>query len=357
MHKKIAIFPIDHNTVTFARYAYMGNYEAIALLAPQLNVLEGNDISKIDGGTNANIQLHIDYKLKIWDCDVVYFTNSDLIQDMSIYHDLIEYAKDLGKETIIAKSVLARLGQKAETECCKQQPIFFDDSIPPKLMTIEAPIISLFTIGENCGQPQTELSMREFFLNKDYHVMQIGTQEYSNVIGCINLPSFMFDSTVDSQKKIIMLNRFVYDLYMSEKPELILIGVPNPIMKYNDVILNGFGIIPFIIHNAIKSDIGVLSIYYGEYTHEYLKLITQFCKYRFDVQTKYFSIANSHVSKNIDDPSKLEYLYVNTDFVKSNFDVGIGKEDFTLFSPYDKESMEKALHKIEDELLSNPNQI
>ncbi|MDY4097055.1 MAG: hypothetical protein SOY47_10080 [Lachnospiraceae bacterium] len=44
MPKKIAIFPIDYTNVSLARCAYMGGYEPVALLSPELSVLEGSDI-------------------------------------------------------------------------------------------------------------------------------------------------------------------------------------------------------------------------------------------------------------------------------------------------------------------------
>lgn len=356
MYKKLAIFPVDYNSVAFVRNSQIGGYEAVPLLVPALKVLTGNDLSKLDGGLNANIQLYSDYKNKISECEIIYFTNSDLIQEESIYHELIEYAEKLCKEIVLTETIKERLGLDLKKEYSEQ---FFStyNSKSSKLLQIDVPIISIFTLGYNCGQLQTELSMRKFFLDREYKVMQIGSQENFNLFGFLNTPTFLYDSALDVQQKILMFNKYVHDNCLLEDPDIIIIGVPEPIMKYNDNILNGFGVIPFIIENAIKSDIGVISLYYNQYTCEYFDLISQFTKYRFDILTKYFSVSNTQVTKNIDDTSLLEYLYIDIDFVKSNLDMTIGENKYTVFSPYDEESMTEAFCEIENELLSNLSQI
>ena len=351
MNNKIAIFPIDYNNVTLARYANLGKYEPIALVTPSLNVLEGIDISKLDGGINANIPLQTDYKQKISDCRVVYFTDSDLVPDNSIYDELIAYAKELDKEIIIDDHLLTRL--EAASVTLKSQANYDEFS---KLLSIEVPIISLLTIDEKCGQSQTEWSIRKYFLSRGYKILQLSSQGYSNLLGSFILPKFLFDITLDVEKKIIMFNKFIYDLCLKEKPDLIIISVPTPIMKFNDEILNGLGVLPFIIQNAIKSDIGLINLSFNEYTYEYLDYIMQFCKFRLNVIPKYFSISNTVVTKNMDE-NKLDYLYLNIDFVKSNLDSNIGKDYYTVFATYDEENMVKAFQKIEQELLTNPNQI
>ena len=342
MSRKMAIFPIDHQNVTFARYAYLRQYDPIALVSPALSVLAGSDISRLDGGKVVNVQLHMDYQNKMDESDIVYFIHCESVIDHELYRELIDYAKKLDKEVIISEQVLMRLNDGTESNLQT-----------PKLLNIDAPIISVLTIGDNCGQPQTEFSLGKYFANQGYQVLQIGTQEYSHLLGCLNLPSFLFDASTDVQKKILMFNQFVYAAYQKEKPDVIVLGVPDPIMKYNNEILNSLGIIPFIMQNAVQSDVGVVNLYYDEYSYDYLNYIMQLCKYRLNIAPKYFGVSNTSASKNMDEPNKLDYLYVNSEFVKASLKPEIGKDDYTLFSIYDEEAMINAFGKIEHELLTN----
>lgn len=345
MDKKVAIFPIDHHTVSFARYGNLGKYdEVVALVAPSLSVLSEQDISKLDGGRIENVKLHANYKEQIAASDVIYFLASNSIRDVDIYAELIEYAEELHKKVIVSEAVKDQLNKNSEIN---------EYVTLPRLLPIDVPIISVFTMGEKCGHMQVELSLRKHFLKNDYRLLQIGAQEFSSIFGCIELPSFIFDVNMDIEKRIVLFNEFVYELCQKEEPDLIILGVPNSIMKYNDDILSGLGIIPLIIQSAVKSDIGIVNLYYAEYTDQYLDYVSKFCEYRLDIPVKYFAVSNTVVSKNADNARKLEYLYVNQEFTKSNLKKEIGKEDYTVFLGYDDEDAEQAFQNIEQELLGN----
>ena len=336
----------------------MGGYEPIALLAPDLNVLEGSDISKLDGGMNANISLYINYEEKILESDLVYFVNGERFQNIKFYTKLVEYAKKIDKEVIMSNDVARLLElEPSQLTINAEEKIFDDIVIAPKLLPIEIPVISIFTIGKKCGQVQTEFLARKYFLSKGYNVMQIGSHDFMRVVGCLSIPDFMFDSTIDPLEKTLKLNRFIHKYIVMEKPDIILIGVPHPVMKYNDSNLNGLGIFPFIIQNAIRSDVGIINLHFGDYTADFLEEVRRFCKYRLDVDTRYFGISNTSVLKDVDDPTKLEYLYLTTDFVKSNLISGIGEDQFVVFSAFNEEDASRAFQKIENELQANPEQL
>jgi len=351
MDKKLVVFPTDYRTVTLVRHAHMAGYQPYALVAPALSMFTGLDISKLDGGEKTEIFLHKDYEQKILESDLVYFDKSEDVPTKQIYYDLISYAKKNEKRIIISSELSIQLGiEEAGT------PSFdTEKTLLHKLLPIDVPIISIFAIGNDCGQIEIELSIRDYFLNQDYSILQIGTQSYTKLFGCLELPEFLFNSELDVQNRIILFNRFLYEHSKSEDPDLIILGVPSPIMKYNDNILQDFGLLPFIIQSAVKSDIGLLNLHYNQYTYEYFDEMMKFCRYRLDIAVKYFGIANTSVSKSIDDSSELEHLRLTADFVKENLDESLGKEDYTVFPIYVEEKRKFAYQKIEKELLENPD--
>lgn len=347
MCNKIAVFPIDYSNVSIARFLKNEHSDVKALITPGFEVLDGFDLSKIDGGEYADIKLCSQYKKIISECSEIMFIKSNMIKDKTIYKELICYANDLNKKTMIADKVLQQEPKEALNY----------DYMTKCLLHADVPIISILEIGDNCGQLQTELAIREYFTAKNYKVVYIGSDDNCKMVGGYNIPEFLYDLRIDNVSKIKMFNKFVYDTYINERPDLIVIGIPTPIMRYNDMILNGFGMLPFIMQNAIKSDIAVLSLYYGEYTYEYLYQLMQLSKYRFDVPCKYFSIGNAIIARNIDDLHKLDYLFIDNQFVMNHINYDIENNEFTLFSPYIKESLIRALDKIENELLMNPEKV
>lgn len=356
MPKKIAIFPIDYTNVSLARCAYMGGYEPVALLSPELSVLEGSDIAKLDGGINTNIYLYTDYEKKILESDMVYFISKKDKSKEQLSLQLIEYAKKAKKEVVLFCET-GMLYQEYGEGCLYGNEKYVSNEEFPKLLQIEVPIISMFTIGKNCGQLQTEMLARKYFLDKGYKVMQIGSHDFMRILGCLSIPHEMFEPAIDDLRKTLIFNKFVYKQSLIEKPDIILLGVPYPIMKYNNCNLNGLGYFPTIIQNAVKSDIGIVNMHFANYNSDFLKEISLFCKYKLNVYTRYFGIANTSISKNVDNPSELEYLFLNKDFVKNNILVDTVNEKYMMFPVYDDEAANYVFQRIEKELLENPEQL
>lgn len=221
MPKKIAIFPIDYVTVSLARCAYMEGYEPLALLAPALCVLEGCDIAKLDGGKNTNIRLYTDYENKILESDMVYFVNCQEAKKLLL--QLLDYAKENNKKIVMSHD----MDERSYMEETYSQEYIKDlkSEKQQKLFQLDIPIISIFTIGKNCGQLQTEILARKYFTSKGYNVMQIGSHDFFSLFGCLCIPDEMFDSTIDPLNKTLIFNRFVYNQAAIKKPDIILLGV------------------------------------------------------------------------------------------------------------------------------------
>ena len=349
--RRIAIFPVDYSTVSIIRFAQLGNFKPIALLSPDLSVLSGSDVAKLDGGNETGIPLNTDYENQISKVDAIYLTDSTWYFDAEKYKKLFSFAKSINKE------VLIDIGTKAKLNI---NPIIVNEhdytrDRKKRIMAIDVPIISVFSIGDLSGQSQTEYMARKYFQVNKYKVMQICSHENGKLIGCEPLPRFLYDVTIDAVDKITMFNEFVHRLCNETKPDIIIVGVPQPIMKYNDEILNGFGILPFIVQNGIQSDIGIVSLYYYQnYSDEYLDLLANLCKYRFGVSANFFSISNNTVSKNENRTNELNYMHLTSDHVKNTLKDNITDGRFMLFSAYDEEDSCKAFSKIESLLQENP---
>lgn len=58
----------------------------------------------------------------------------------------------------------------------------------------------------------------------------------------------------------MQLNQFIRSIVNIESPQLILAEAPDAIIKYNDVVPNGFGIRTFMLCQAILPDYFIASV-------------------------------------------------------------------------------------------------
>lgn len=351
---RIVLFPIDRESVAIVRYAkQLGDVEVIPLLPPSLKILDGKDIGIMDGGEFVNIKFSTEYEKEILHATKVIFLDSRSVIEEKIYFELIEIAKNNNIDVFIKESLKNRLS----THSSKNAPVFKHIQNKEELISFDIPIISIFSYGKYCNHLEVELTIREFFIRKGYTVTQIGNKLSSEIYGYTSLPEFLNDNHIDIEKKIIQFNRYVYNLANQEKTDIIILSIEEPIMKYNNQILNGLGIIPFIVQSAIQSDVAIVNLYQNNYSKEYFEQLKLYCKYKLGVEPKYFCLANTQVMKNNDDPSILDFLFLDREYVISNINNNFFAEDNFIFNVFDDVGREKVYEHILEDLSSNTYQV
>ena len=351
--KKIALFPVQKSNAALARHCDMlENCQVIPILAPAHASMQGKDLSAMDGGNPAGIVMRADFEEAIDGCDILYLDDSRFLSCDESYEEYRRLAQEKKIQVMYGRTLSVRLGLDDEKErrgewraagyCESEQLIFID-----------VPIISVFTMGNENDQGNVELSLRRFFLNKGYRVSQIGTQEYSTLFGFQAMPHFLF-ADMDGKRKRLMFNQYVRQIVKEEKPDLLIIGVPEAVMKYNNQIPAGMGDVPCIVQDAVQSDIGVLCTCYQPYTVEYFKELSLFGRYRLSCEINYFHISNSMIINDEDYHGRLEHLPLDSAFVVSHMHDGICSDcGFEIFNSYDEASAQSAFQKMEEELTEN----
>ncbi len=350
----VALFPVQKNNAAFARHGKkLQNYNVIPVLSPAHRTMEGMDLAELDGGDNTGIVLKADLNEVLDECEIIYMDCSNFIFRDEDYYGYIECAERKGTQIVFSREIIDRLNIKNIQERELGKKIDYDSV--KELIKIDVPIISIFTLGNENDQGNVELELREFFLSKGYKISQIGVHEYSKLLGFHSVPDFLFAKNIDGKAKRVMFNRYVRNIVKEERPDLLIIGVPEAIMKYNDKILAGMGDVPCIIQDVVESDIGIICTCYEPYTEDYFKELSLYGRYRLNCEVRYFNISNSTVVNDPDNNNRLEHLYLDHNYVVSNMNFGFkDNEEFEVFNSYTETSMLKVLEKIENELLGNP---
>lgn len=350
----IALFPVQKSNAAFARHGKeLHNYNVIPILASAHKTMAGHDLAVLDGGDCSGVVLQADFNEVLNKCDVLYMDSSNFIFKDEDYYEYINIAKEKNIQIVFSRQLKERLKIDGQpTDCCEREGT--NCTRLNQLIDIDVPIISIFTMGNENDQGNVELELRRFFLQRGYKISQIGIHEYSKLLDFHIIPSFLFANNIDGKTKRLMFNQYVRRVVKDEKPDLLIIGVPEAIMKYNDKILAGMGDIPCIIQDSIMSDIGIICTCYAPYTEKYFEELSLYSCYRLNCRANYFNISNSMVINDEDNNNKLEHLSLDTKYIVSNMNFGL-KEDgvYEVFNSYVEESRKRAFEKMENELLGN----
>ena len=168
-------------------------------------------------------------------------------------------------------------------EICKGNEIVIDSIVHKNKQEIEVPIISVMGVGYNVSKFDVQLYLREMFLKKGYKVAQIGTKKISNIMGFYSIPDFMYNNRFSGEETILRFNEFVKKVEDKEKPDIIIIGVPEPILPLNKKHLFSFGIRAYEIYQAVDVDYCILNLLSGEYSDQFETEMKNVCKYRYNV--------------------------------------------------------------------------
>lgn len=350
----IALFPVQKSNAAFARHGKeLHCYNVIPILAPAHKTMSGQDLAALDGGNRTDIVLRSDFNKALDECEMLYMDCSNFIFKDEDYYECIKIAKEKNLQVVFSRELIERLKIDSEHEECMEWE-GTESGGRNQLIDIDVPIISVFTLGNENDQGNVELELRKYFIQRGYKVSQIGIHEYSRLFDFHASPRFLFANNIDGKTKRLMFNKYVRKIVKDEKPDLLIVGVPEAIMKYNDKILAGMGDVPCIIQDAIMSDIGIICTCYGPYTEKYFEELSLYSCYRLNCKANYFNISNSMVVDDEDNNNRLEHLDLDSNYVISNMNFGL-KEDseYKVFNSYSESSLISAFQKIENELLEN----
>ena len=308
--------------------------------------MDSKDISCIDKAMEFGVKMLSYTKECLMTCDVVYIDYDSRLQDIAIYKQVMSDILDMNKEVILSHDLRIKLE-------IGPVPVSDTASYWDSLINIPVPVIMVYTQGEHTDQLACELGIRKCFSEAGYKLSQVGSTNAGQFFGFHPVPDLLY-TQLEPSEKILSLNYYINNLVSTEKPELLIMGVPNAIMKYDNRILQGMGVLPFIISSAVLGDISVLSINYSDNTKKNYDEINALFKYRFGSPVNFFCMSNVHTSP--DDRSgrrRLAYLDIDIDAVTKKINEQVEFDDYHLFNALTEESMMEACRAIQIALVDN----
>ena len=162
-----------------------------------------------------------------------------------------------------------------------------------------------------------QIELKEFFQNSGYKVSLIGSNDMVKLLGDNVFPIFLDGNNQKYENKVNYLKSYIKQIEIDETPNLIVIGIPGGIMKYNDEQHNGYAYFSNLVGNVLTPDASILSVYAGEYPAHHIEELKKSCFYKFGI-----SISHLHISEKVCDynleSKRLDYFSVSSKYVVDN---------------------------------------
>lgn len=368
LKRKMIIYPYDLESSTIVRHSdFINEYEIVGLVSPAGWLLNDKDTCSSDGEDNLGITIYNSFDNIFDKCDTICFVESIIGLDfIDVILPNIKKAIDANKD-IICLIRLDELNRKEIELECNAKGITFtyynnsnDENIngdyeTNKLFDIETPIIFVMGVGEQMQKFEIQLALRENIQKSGYKISQIGSRHYCEFLGFHSFPYFMFCESVTESNKIFMFNHYVKKIEIVEEPDIIIIGIPGGVMKYNSQFTNRFGITAYEVAQGVIPDIAILSVNYEEYEYENFEKLGECFKYKLGCEIDCFNLTNKKIDWSVSKKfNSLTYLTLESEYIdgKKEKYKGLFAPVYNILNPNDASCMANTiLDKFENSII------
>ena len=231
----------------------------------------------------------MDGKISFDDFDT--FCIIDKVPDENELYKIVEFVCSNGKNIIcVEEEYLDQIEKICKRYNVKLLQCNYETiEIPEKkwnydseIIGIDIPVVAVMGIGQNVQKFDLQLYLRSRFIDKGYKVSQIGTKKISGLFGLHPLPDFLFNTQYSDVDKVYAFNRVMKDVSMQEKPDVILLGIPDSLLPLNNKHRFSFGLYAYEIFNAVQPDFVITSLMANNgYNDEFYSEISKMAKYKY----------------------------------------------------------------------------
>ena len=327
------VYPYDMQFAPVLRYKdLMNSIEIVGLVSPFCSGLCGKDAGAADNGNELGIIVEEDFNRALTLCDTVIFAETEMEYDFYkiIYPEIVKAVK-AGKNIILLIGVSKEVHDDIKGMCeannvgfdyrhtkawvsCRLKP----DSINAHIIhDIEVPVIFVLGDGERTRKFETQLALRKYFIDRGYKVSQIGSRGYCELMDFHSMPTFIFEPRLEMEK-IYLFNNYIKNIELTEKPDVIIVGVPGGIMSINNNNAAYCGITAYELSNAVSPDTAVFCMYYAGWEKDYYDDLKLIVKHRLGFDVQDFVLSNVKIDwlGMNEDMNKLKFIYLGNDKIE-----------------------------------------
>ena len=313
MKKKLAVFPYNNEVSSLWKYSdLLWEFEIKNLIAPKGWGLTGENVKWNSNGQAINLSIQDNLSANEYgQIDTIWITEEINKMDSDVAKMMLEKLSHFDKEIIYTSYICSEL-KKIIINTDKAINLSDFKNIKKELSpsnhrySIDVPVIMVMGTSIMTEKFDLQLCIRKDLQNMGYKVSQVGSKSFCELFGFHSIPEWFFDCTYLEADKISMFNMFIKSIEIEEKPDVIVVGVPEGIIPLTQKHHFNYGIYAFEICCAVAPDYAVLTLPYGEYNDEFYAEMTTLCQYRLNVTldsfyvSRYQPISNSFIKPDLE---------------------------------------------------------
>lgn len=278
-------------------------------------------------GIGTGIIVSDDFHKALMEVETVIVADTNISLEYNLVNMYMEKVKSAGKEFLDIRQKVKENQKTASHEN------FFSNGIP-QIRDINKPLVMVVGTGTNTGKFDVQLRVREIFLHGGYKVSQIGSKSYCELWGFHSFPDFM-RGTLSGEEKIVRFNQYVNYIANTEDSDVVIIGVPGGVVPISNKMLDDFGVMNYMVANAVKPDYVILNIGFVDYNQQYIETMVKALEHRLDYDVNSVFLSNFYINwEATDSLDRLVYMTLPTTVVDGE------AEKCRCYSLYNKEHIE-----------------
>lgn len=349
--KRLLVYPFNRDFLPILRVSeLMEKYEITELVAPGGFGLTGKAFVCND----REYIVSDDFSGALSRCDGViiasWWQNIDLDE---ILIRKIEEALDKGKEVIFPETVLKRNilshlnGDDSERKIVAFKSQCYKET-EKAVLRVGVPVVFVVGATQNVGKFETSILLKQRFVSQGYKVALIASRSEALLFGDYFVPNYMFDSSLSEAARIYAFSRFVKNIELKERPDLIIIGVPGAVMPFRRSGVDDFGFVAGMMTYAVSPDAVVLCSLcpLSESGRPYFGIMEKSLHDRLGMKVAYHFVSEYTVDMLTEDKKEpVQYMSLDHLFAQKRV-LQMGIEACSVVG--DPEGINKAVNSIED---------
>jgi len=335
MNKKITVYPFSREFLPYLTEGIFFGAKINTLVSPTGFALTGKDAGYADNRPTTGFLIQPEAVLNTIQDDILLIPNGEWAED--IYTELtasgdewkqelhqkclrfMENAADAGKEIWCAMQLTTEEKDNI-TNCCRTSNAIFmyfyreptleqENDEVKRLYTPEAAVVFVNELSPNTNAYEIALGLHQQFTNNEFCSVLLAAQEPYTILNAQCFPNSLYLS-MDEERKVHDINNCIKNIEDTIAPDVIIICLPDALMKYDSEFTNGFGINPYIISQAVRADYGIVCVQHDYYNAAFYNAIQKDLSSRFSLPVKFFHTSNAKLDLQASRKRKnLRYSY------------------------------------------------
>lgn len=328
--KKAAIYPYYSGFSAIARYLEKLNpiYHVEWLVVPGFRY-EGKDAGLLYNEPMMGMTISNNITAAIDECDCLIITDGNYperFRENILGNILLALKKN--KEIICTLELMEDELNSIREECSYNDILFKypldikrkykTPDFSKKLITPKASVIFIGEVISGLDSFKITLGITTNMRKHGYKTITLVEKSWCDFLNLTPMPDFMIQNNMDDNSKVYAFNQFIRQLEQKENPDLIIIQLPGAIMRFNDNLTAGFGIVPYLIGLAVQAEYMIFSSSYNIMPPTYYESLSERFEHQIGVGIDFLHMSNALIDVNDSKgPDNFSFLRVEQEKVEN----------------------------------------